>query len=36
MLDYFGKNWADLLQIDQQNVNGSMNSSLKQYDLHHR
>ena len=36
MLDHFGKNCGDLLQIDQQNVNVSMDSSLKQYDLHLR
>ena len=28
ILDYFDKNWTDLLQIDQQNVNLSMNSFL--------
>ena len=28
ILDYFGKDWADLLQIDQQNVNLSMDSFL--------
>ena len=28
MLDYFDKDWADLLQIDQQNVNLSMDSFL--------
>ena len=27
-LDYFDKDWADLLQIDQQNVNLSMESFL--------
>ena len=28
ILDYFDKDWADLLQIDQQNVNLSMDSFL--------
>ena len=28
ILDHFDKDWADLLQIDQHNVNLSMNSSL--------
>ena len=28
MLDYFDKDWADLLQINQQNVNLSMDSFL--------
>ena len=28
ILEYFDKNWADLLQIDQQNVNLSMDSFL--------
>ena len=28
ILDYFDKDWADLLQIDQQNVNLSLNSFL--------
>ena len=28
VLDYFDKDWADLLQIDQQNVNLSLNSFL--------
>ena len=28
ILDYFDKEWADLLQIDQQNVNLSMDSFL--------
>ena len=38
MLDYFDKDWADLLQIDQQNVNLSMNSFLNNmnsiFDMH--
>ena len=29
MLDYFDKDWADLLQICQQNVNISIDSFLK-------
>ena len=33
ILDYFDKNWADLLQIDQQNVNHSMDTFFKQYGL---
>ena len=32
-LDYFDKNWADLLQIDQQNVNHSMHTFFKQNGL---
>ena len=34
ILDYFDKDWTDLLQIDQQNVNLSMDSFFKQYELH--
>ena len=34
ILDYFDKDWADLLQIDQQNVNLSMDIFFKQNGLH--
>ena len=32
--DYFDNNLADLLQIDQQNINLSMDSFFKQYELY--
>ena len=34
ILDYFDKDWTDLLQIDKQNVNLSMESFFKQYKLY--
>ena len=34
IFDYFDKDWTDSLQIDQQNVNLSMDTFLKQNGLH--
>ena len=35
ILDYFGKSWPELLRIDQQNVNLTMEFFFKQNEFHH-